>query len=27
GYGHLTTEEIKEGVSRLQRAIPCIYSC
>ena len=27
GYGHLTTEEIKEGVSRLQRAIPRIYSC
>lgn len=27
GYGHLTTEEIKEGVSRLQRAILRIYSC
>ncbi|MGE7864657.1 PLP-dependent aminotransferase family protein [Bacillus mobilis] len=27
GYGHLTTEEIKEGASRLQRAIPCRYSC
>lgn len=27
GYGHLTTEEIKEGVNRLQRAIPYIYSC
>lgn len=27
GYGHLTTEEIKEGVNRLQRALSCIYSC
>ncbi|HDR6313204.1 TPA: GntR family transcriptional regulator [Bacillus cereus] len=27
GYGHLTNEEINEGVSRLQRAISCIYSC
>ncbi|MGG2091792.1 PLP-dependent aminotransferase family protein [Bacillus sp. S13(2024)] len=26
GYGHLTNEEIKEGVSRLHRAISCIYS-